>query len=65
MEWRPIESAPKDGTVILTANYPYLYMALAWRHKWGDGGWLADFGEEGWLPGSSNPTHWLPDPPTP
>jgi len=76
--WRPIESAPKDGTVFAaasTSRYGELYDSasrkpyVAW---WAPGG---DFSEPGWAREVFNgrtsnhvayPTHWmpLPTPPT-
>jgi hypothetical protein len=62
-EWKPIETAPKDGTRVL------LYVRNGWfgcvvgrfnaRANNRAGGWLADRFS------ISNPSHWmpLPDPP--
>ena len=79
IDWRPIESAPKDGTRILAdcgAEYqpPYAvrvifwYDALQWEGEYGpDSGWVKD------LPDDTTdaefterePTAWLPLPEPP
>lgn len=63
--WRGIESAPKDGTAVLTFGCLHedgLFMGER------AGVQLSRFGEHGWFSGewgSHKPTHWrpLPDPP--
>ncbi len=78
MEWRDIESAPKDGTDVLVM---YMYIDTQVVHNAfyaSDGdGW--DTGDVGWwsyehsevsrikLDGWMSPTHWmpLPEPPKP
>lgn len=64
--WRPIETAPKDGTTILMAKY----------HD-GDRYWIAsgciedqnfwcDFADDDFVPFShQNPSHWMPLPAAP
>lgn len=58
-EPRPIESAPKDGTVILGHD------RNGWREMW----WNEDMYEgDCWrdhADSEPNPTHWLPLPPRP
>jgi hypothetical protein len=67
--WRPIESAPKDGTNLLL-GFP--------RSHSGEGFWMGDadrnhWGEVGWFECSddilcdhpSHPTNWMPLPPPP
>ena len=62
MEWKPIETAPKDGNEVLGCRAGQKWrQVLGWQ--WGSGGY------DGWYnSGGRNydPTHWmlLPDPPT-
>lgn len=61
--WRPIESAPRDGTrmILLVSGGPYIGQ---WDEDWnGDGEWIDDGFEsaEFIVP----PTHWQPLPPAP
>jgi len=67
MNWRPIETAPKDGTeVLVLAVYddgPPAYAVAAW-----DGEEWRDVGDIGWggMHGEDNqPTHWMPLPAPP
>ena len=70
-EWQPIETAPKDGRLILATN-DFGGMVLCW--------WGKDYNDEsyeGWLSGDGdgystglyysplNPTHWMPLPKPP
>ena len=60
MEWQPIETAPKDGTVILTWTDGLgdgAYMPMAYNAA---GGWSEYWGNSDLLP-----THWMPLPPAP
>lgn len=50
-KWQPIDTAPKDGTVILARQGGYYPCHLYWK----DGGWL---GVEYSV--THVPTHWLP-----
>jgi hypothetical protein len=73
-DWRPIESAPKDGTTIIAWGRYELEPVTV---RWGGAGWEAvwegfaviesqsDFGTDYMTPGPL--THWqpLPRPPTP
>ena len=59
-KWQPIETAPKDGTVIL--GFEDMYFPMLWVHnRWELSGVV-------WCDGSDEvePTHWmpLPNPPT-
>lgn len=68
MKWRPIESAPKDGTRLMLAkivghpaNPTALWWACAglWSDRWNN--W-----NDGVEPcGLAGPTHWMPLPPAP
>lgn len=68
MEWRDIESAPKDGSAFLV--YHGGYISVASYHR-GFDEFLPDDAEENMLTGepdsrfSSSPTHWMPLPTPP
>lgn len=67
MEWQPIDTAPKDGTVILVGVWEIApdMASAAWNGKF----WSMNYMDEGEFIGSGeafhNPTHWqpLPEPP--
>lgn len=70
-EWQPIETAPKDGTMILTVVMGYQPGIYKWfQFEDGGGRWTPDpecFLEEAhfreWIDGNSyDPTHWMPIP---
>lgn len=78
MEWRPIETAPRDGTCILVyepgerPGEANLNISLVHFSEYGygspDGGWrLCETG--GWAedsdPMNDTPTHWMTLPPPP
>lgn len=58
--WRPIETAPKDGTDILLFYREGIQVG-GWDALWH---WMADVGD-GCTTISGQPTHWLPLPPPP
>lgn len=64
MEWQPIETAPKNGTVILVCGgnagfyYPTTLAAL-----WDNGEWLPDQWEQ--VDESLEPEYWMPLPEPP
>jgi hypothetical protein len=61
-EWRPIESAPKDGRSLLVVNAGYPAI-MTWRA----GGWVYANGHQIELPrmDERKPTHWQPLPALP
>jgi len=70
VEWRPIETAPRDGTLIL-CFYPDRcgQDRLSLRY-WAVGDWPSSGRTEGWSDQyrqirKTEPTHWLPLPPAP
>jgi hypothetical protein len=80
-EWRPIETAPKDGTEVLVfvdcATVPIIRLAF-WcdGEFWQDHGYSSQEEETGWwsyensvsqekLDGAVEPTHWMPAPKRP
>lgn len=59
-EWQPMETAPKDGTVVLGCDQKdsdYFPFSMRWEptHEWGDPRW----------DGQYSPTHWMPLPEPP
>jgi hypothetical protein len=67
VQWRPIETAPKDGTVIDLWDGKYMHRVtnVRWGHqRWQDG---KPVGEKEWglITHDGKPTHWmrLPEPP--
>jgi hypothetical protein len=63
--WKPIETAPKDGTIILISPRPGLakYLGTVRIGKWAERNGRWSFGE---VAGRNvDPTHWqpLPEPP--
>lgn len=61
-EWQPIETAPKDRSVLLAAwvaSGPYYVREVGWWEE-ADGGFWS-------FPSEGVPTHWmpLPEPPLP
>ena len=60
--WREIESAPKDGKVVLLARFLYdgtNLLCVASDFWTEEGGWCD------WGPGDHQPTHWMPLPEPP
>lgn len=58
MNWQPISTAPKDGTLILTCDAYHSMAVLYWRHQLKH--WDNCFDLE-----DCEPTHWMPLPPPP
>lgn len=73
MEWQPIETAPKDGTLILTLVPGYTAAVSKWQESRG----MFDFIDEEDMPNDQawidylesdpkyHPTHWMPLPEPP
>lgn len=69
--WRPIETAPKNGSSILVARH----MGQPWGWVLGTAYWVSVRGISGWIArgiteppgelGLGEPTHWQPLPPPP
>lgn len=60
-EWRPIETAPKDGTLVLLSIGGEVHIGL-FTNGWGGPDWY-DYDEKGAF--MFEPTHWMPIPPPP
>jgi hypothetical protein len=65
--WRPIETAPNDGTQFLAWDESYgdeVYVT-GWSTVWA--GWFSDQYEDRWQdrPIIERPTHWMPLPAPP
>ena len=62
MSWQPIETAPRDGTVIRVKIVTSIGGDLwSFRAKWIDGQWCADFGSadtENWKSFDPQPLLW-------
>lgn len=78
MKWQPIETAPKDGTLILISFGEKGVRAVSWDSPWADpvtlenGIWCVDDDKHGPYPlrgyndvGYNAPTHWMPLPEPP
>ena len=66
MEWQPIETAPKDGSVIIVWYFSPLFARWCYVGKGEKKGWAS---QDYWLSDDFEeykPTHWmpLPQPPT-
>jgi hypothetical protein len=60
MEWQPIETAPKDGSLVLgfgphEQRRTYIEAIQHYRGKW----------TITWMDGYGEPTHWMPLPEPP
>lgn len=73
LRWKPIETAPRDGTVVLlrggkttedfyTRNGDERYQDRPVTAFFRDGDWLLCFWGGAWRDGYDNPTHWMPLP---
>lgn len=76
--WQPIDTAPKDGTIILLAggeddgacyardDGQSRFMCAPVRAMWERGSWLIGLAEAGYVGIERiNPTHWMPLPKAP
>lgn len=59
-QWRPIETAPKDGTKILAWYDGQGHLLVHWGYAYGIRGWLDRNGNIEYTP-----THWMPFPKPP
>lgn len=60
MEWQPIETAPKDGTKILSFEDDEFAVVWWQLDRWGkEGQWSVTASRGGWY---LSPTHWMPLP---
>ncbi len=60
MNWKPIETAPKDGTSILVCcEIGFMYVA-----HWNGKLWLSDACADSYF-GADDATHWMPLPAPP
>jgi len=60
MTWQPIETAPKDASILLAvwnADRPYYCREVGWWEESDGGFWSIQVMGE--------PTHWMPLPPPP
>lgn len=58
--WQPIETAPRDGAIILVGFSKSETLAIAY---WEDGFWFDDADDCAYI--GSGPTHWMPLPAPP
>jgi hypothetical protein len=65
MDWRPIETAPKDQTRILVSKVGGDVRTASWASKAYGGGWWDDDFPLETSSRSRNPTHWMPLPEPP
>lgn len=70
--WQPIETAPKDGTVILLmgpsgyANIPYRAHVGYWQnYVMRPGGDWRNHSDDWFMDDGADATHWMPLPPPP
>lgn len=56
-QWRPIETSPRDGTMVIVASFDNEPEMASWEHgHW----WDVQWGVLGFIP-----THWVPSPKNP
>lgn len=69
-QWKPIDTVPKDGSVIKALLWAEVKSDLPWSgvhyyKTWVIGEYDADFDEWVMHFSARNPTHWMPLPDTP
>lgn len=63
MKWRPIETAPKDGTAVLIFDVPH---GLIYSARFFDGEWISMSCIDGYFGCRENEaSHWMPLPEAP
>ena len=65
MQWKPIETAPKDGTWIMVSAGEWEPEAACWSESVWLTGWYCGGGRSDSYGPSFDPTHWMPLPPPP
>lgn len=70
MEWQPIETAPKNGSILLVTDKEEMYLAGWWNWSFvfptrGTDAWRVVGSDRGDGCEIINPTHWLPLPAIP
>lgn len=64
-EWKPIETAPKDGREVTAgkmSDFGFPRVPYPLTSRFIGGKWCADFGAGKWYPYDPQPTHYLPTP---
>ena len=65
-QWQPIETAPKDGTVLLTfPHYRVTHWSVDECMSFSHAGWAGRWDEYTETFAVIIPTHWMPLPPAP
>jgi hypothetical protein len=63
MNWQPIETAPKDGTIVLAWDGRAVYVAFYGRYAlWNEMSWIGGHCKVAHI---TQPTHWMPLPEPP
>lgn len=66
LTWRPIETAPKDGTPIIIARPTWFLPEEGWHVvRWDDDCWTVHDGKSDHTLRGPTPTHWMPVPDAP
>lgn len=63
--WQPIESAPKNGTLVLLGDFKDPEEHEQGVARWHEGMWTDGFQPHWYWTGSNTPTHWMPLPEPP